>query len=156
MKILKKIYYEKIIYPKFIENVKRVWAEQNILIRLKMEEEEMSIYYIIDNKILKLSKKIKGNLIYNETNLENLINSDICIDLVEFINDLKLNGEIVNSQNIIDFISNSFKDAVKYYKLSRKDYELIYSTILNYQDFFLLNTPAIVIHNEGIKNKWID
>lgn len=156
MKILKKIYYEKIIYPKFIENVKKVWEEKNILIRLKMEEEEMSIYYVIDNKILKLSKNTNGNLIYNETNLDNLIGSEIYSDLIEFINDFKLNGEIVSSQNIIDFISNSFKDAIKYYKLSRKDYELIYSTILKYQDFFLLNTPALVIHNEGIKNKWID
>lgn len=156
MKFIKTKYYEKIVYPKFVANIKKVWAEKNILVRLKMEEDKVIIYYIIDNKILKLEKQTQSDLTYQETQLEDLINSDIYIDLPEFINDFKLNGEIVSSQNLIDFIFNSFKEAVSYYKLSRKEYALIYSTILQYHELYQYNTPALVIHNEGIKNKWID
>lgn len=156
MEIIKQKYYEKIILPKFFSNIKKVWAEKNILVRLKMEEDKIIIYYIVNNKILKLEKFTHGELTYKEIKLEDLIGSDIYTNLADFINDFKLNAEIVSSQNIIDFISNSLKDAISYYKFKRKDYQTIYSTILQYQELYKHNTPALVIHNEGIKNKWID
>lgn len=156
MQIIKKKYYEKIIYPKFVANVKQVWIDKNILVRFKMEDDCLIIYYLVDNKILKIEKNTHSNIQYKETNLDNLLHSGLYDNLADFINDFKLNGEIVSSQNMIDFISNSLKDAVNYYKLSRKDNELIYSTILQYKELFISNSPALVIHNEGIKNKWID
>ena len=156
MKYIKQKYYEKIIYPQFISNVEKVWDEKNILVRLKFEEDRLQVYYIIDNKIIKIEKCITGSLNYNETKLNEVIKSTIYKDLPSFIKDIKLNGEIISSQNMIDFLSHSFKEAVSYYKLTRKDYELIYQTILKYSDFFKFNSPALVIHNEGIKNKWID
>lgn len=156
MKYIKQKYYEKVIYPQFIANVEKVWDEKNILVRLKFEEERLQVYYIIDNKIIKIEKSITGSLNYNETKLSEVIKSEVYQDLPNFIKDVKLNAEIISSQNMVDFISHSFKEAISYYKLSRKDYQLIFQTILNYRDFFKFNTPALVIHNEGIKNKWID
>lgn len=156
MQIIKQTYYEKIIFPQFISNVEKVWKEKNILVRLKFDEDKMTLYYIINDKIIKIEKIVNENIYYEEIILKEIINSHYNRNLPLFIKDLKLNAEIVSSQNMIDFISHSFKDAIKYYKLSRKDYELIYQAILKYNSFFQYNTPALVIHNEGIKNKWID
>lgn len=156
MQFIKYQYYKKVVYPKFIKNIDRVLAEKNILLRIKFDENKLTIYYVIDNKILKLEKQIENSLIYSEIELNELSSKMIAKDFIEIIQDFKLNADIVSSQNVIDTLSNSFRDAVSYYKLSRKEYQKIYESILCYKDFFKLNSPALVIHNEGVKNKWID
>lgn len=156
MKQIKQKYYELVIFPQFMNNIKKVLSENNIIMRVKFEEEKVIIYYIVDNKLLKLEKFNQKPLSYSETSLENIINFIELKNLPEFLQDFKLNAEIVSSQNLIDFISNTFKEAVSYYKFTRKEYEQIFEVILKYNNFFKFNTPALVIHNEDIKNKWID
>lgn len=156
MKKIKQKYYEFVIFPQFINNIKKVLSENNIVMRIKFEEEKVIIYYIVDNKLLKLEKSNQNALSCSETSLDNIINFIELKNLPEFLQDLKLNAEIVSSQNLIDFISNTLKEAISYYKFTRKEYEQVFEVILKHHSFFNFNTPALVIHNEGIKNKWID
>lgn len=156
MNKIKQKYYQLFIFPQFINNIKKVLSEKNILMRIKFEEERAIIYYIIDNKILKLEKHVHASLLSSESEIENIVEFIELKNLPDFLQDFKLNAEIVSSQNVIDFISNSFKEAVSYYKFTRKEYEKVYETILKYSDFFKYNTPALVIHNQDVKNKWID
>lgn len=100
-----------------------------------MEDKYFTAYYIINNKILILSKHTDSALTFQEVGLDNLIDSNI--DIIETIKDLKLNGEVMSAQNIIDYISNTFKDAVSYYDMSRKEYELIFFNNPKLQFLFL-------------------
>lgn len=156
MNKIKQKYYKWKILPKFIKNAQEALIGNNLLMRIKFEEDKAIIYYIINNKLLKFEKSTQEMLLYNEIDLENIVSFIGEENLPNFINDFKLNAEIVSSQNLIDFVSHNFKDAVSYYKFTRKEYEKIYQVILKHSDFFKFNPPALVIHNEGIINKWID
>jgi hypothetical protein len=156
IKKIKQKYYELIIFPKFINNIRKILSQNNILLRIKFEDDKMMVYYIIDNKLLKLEKQINQNLLYSETQIENIVEFIGLENIPEFLYDLKLNAEIVSSQNVIDFIFTTCKNAIAYYKLNRKEYEKIYQVILQYNNFFKFNTPALIIDNKDIKNKWID
>lgn len=156
MTLLKQKYYKIVVYPKFIKNIKKVLSENNILMRVKFEDNKAIIYYILQDKLLKIEKSTNNELVQTETQLDNIKDFIGEKDLAGFIQDLKLNAEIINAQNFIDFIFNTFKEAVSYYKLSRTEYQKIYEIVLKDKVFFRFNAPATVIHNEGIKNKWID
>lgn len=156
MKLIKQKYYEIIVYPKFIAHIKKVLDGNNILIRVKFEDSKAIIYYILQDKLLKIEKDSNNTLIQTETPLNNIKEFIGDKNLPEFIQDLKLNAEIINGQNFIDFIFNTFKEAISYYKFSRTEYQRIYEIVLPNKAFFRFNAPATVIHNEGIKNKWID
>lgn len=156
MTLIKQKYYEIFVYPKFIKNIKKVLNENNILIRVKFEDSKAIIYYILQDKLFKIEKDCDNALIETETQLDNIKSFIGKNNLADFIQDLKLNAEIITGQNFIDFIFNTFKEAVSYYKLSRIEYQRIYEIVLNDKAFFRFNAPATVIHNEGVKNKWID
>ena len=153
---IKNLYYSKILYPKFIKNVKKITNEGNILLRLIFNDSDMKFYIFLKDTVIYFHKNKDGVLMTNKIKIDNLLESNYYDDLYFFIKDLKINAEIISSQNFIDFIFNSFKDALSYYKLSRKEYEELYKDILQDKDFFKNNTPALVIHNEGVINKWID
>lgn len=149
-------YNYKILYPKFIFNIKKVLKEKNMLIRLKFNDDSLEFYVLFENTIIRIYKKINIKIQIEEKKIDQIIETDWFDNLKDFIYDFKLNAEIISSQNVIDFLSNSCKDAISYYKISRYEYSLMYAEVLKFKNFYLQNTPALVIENENIKNKWID
>jgi len=149
-------YHYKILYPKFIFNIKKVLKEKNMLIRLKFNDGSFEFYILFEDTVVRIYKEINNPIKIEEKKVDKIIETDWFKNLKDFIYDFKFNAEIISSQNVVDFISNSCKEAVSYYKISRKEYSLIYSEILKFKNFYLQNTPALVIENENIKNKWID
>jgi hypothetical protein len=149
-------YNYKILYPKFLFNIKKVLKEKNMIIRLKFNDDTLEFYVIFEESIVRIYKKTNEPIKIEKVIIDDIIKTDWFNNLKEFIYDFKINAEIISSQNVIDHISNSFKEAISYYKLTRKEYELIYSELLKFKSFYLQNTPALVIENENIKNKWID
>lgn len=149
-------YHYKILYPKFIFNIKKVLKEKNMLIRLKFNDGSFEFYILFEDTVVRIYKEMNNPIKIEEKKVDKIIETDWFKNLKDFIYDFKFNAEIISSQNVVDFISNSCKEAVSYYKISRKEYSLIYSEILKFKNFYLQNTPALVIENENIKNKWID
>lgn len=153
---IENIYYEKFIFPKFLLNTKKIWEEKRILMRLIVEDEKFILYYVIGEKFIKFEKTTNSPLVQTNINIQKLIDSHVYSDLPKFLRDFKLNAEIVAPQNFVDFVYNSFTEIIPYYKFTRKEHQLIYSIVLSETNIFLKNSIALVIHNEGVKNKWID
>jgi len=149
-------YNYKILYPKFIFNIRKVLKDSNMLVRLKFNDDSLEFYILYENEIIRIYKKINEEIKIEKTEINKIIETKWFINLKSFIYDFELNAEIMSSQNVVDFIYNSFKEATSYYKMSRKEYEIIYFEILKFKDFYLENTQALVIENEKVKNKWID
>jgi hypothetical protein len=91
-------YNYKILYPKFIFNIKKVLKEKNMLIRLKFNDDSLEFYVLFENTIIRIYKKINIKIQIEEKKIDQIIETDWFDNLKDFIYDFKLNAEIILKQ----------------------------------------------------------
>lgn len=148
-KTLYKDFKKELIQSNVIE--KSVWIWKN-------ENDKINIKFVINNRIYFIIKEVNKDIDIQFLNLPNQIDKSFPLSIKELkstILDLKQEGSIVDSQHLIEFISNHLKNSGNYYGLSRKEAEKLYEiVVVDNPSIFKNNPPATVI--DHITNKWID
>lgn len=162
--MLKKLYqqwhFKTKTYNIFISQVQKCFSENKAIFLFEMEDETLFISSIFNEKMVVFTKSKHQPLSYKYFVLEKDIKDLLpqLNDLMTFqqrVLELKIKGEAVESQHIVEFLNNNLKNMTNYYTFSRKEIETIYKEVINNNiSFFKANPPAIVLETSA--NKWID
>lgn len=156
--MIKKILFNKKIYPNFISELNKVDKDKKCLILLSQEDDFCEFVFIINKEIHIFNKKQNQELVikklYFSDEINHVYENIQYKELSDIIYKLKINGLIVDSQNIIDFMVTNLNKSIKYYKFSREEISSIFESVLSYRYFFMDNPPATIVESE--KNTWID
>ena len=69
-------YHYKILYPKFIFNIKKVLKEKNMLIRLKFNDDSFEFYILFEDTVVRIYKEINNPIKIEEKKVDKIIETD--------------------------------------------------------------------------------
>lgn len=162
MNWIKRYWFEKKIYPVFIDQLDMAFKNNRAVVYWNSGDTLFKGIICIGKKMLIIQKDKELPLAiecveFSETitNHQYPIKSLAQKEFIELVLTMKTEATTVESQHLIEFLNNQFKNVVAYYHFNREQLAEVYkSVIVDNMVFFSANPPALVIEHEN--NRWID
>lgn len=153
----KKIKFYHHVYSIFRKELENINKQEKSILLWNNDDNYLKIMIVLQHKITIFNKEKNQPIKISYINLpENFKEMEIHYDLLkDNILIMKEDGIIMDSQHIIEFMNNNFRNSIQYYGLNRYEVSQIFESILiDNKSFFKNNPPATVVEN--MANKWID
>lgn len=162
MNWLKRYWFEKKIYPIFIEQLDMAFKNNRAVIYWHSGDTLFKGIICIGKKMLIIQKNKELPLAIESVQFaEKIINHDYPIqslsqkEFIDLVLTMKTEATTIESQHLIEFLNNQLKNMVGYYQFNRQQLAQVYeAVVVDNMMFFAANPPALVIEHEN--NRWID
>lgn len=162
--LIKNWHFKNKFYPEFIKQINHAFQDNKAVFLHESADDYMKLDVIIGNSLLHFTKIKNGELLYSKEILsgnleqmiqENIDNLEYTFQLKKFILDIKNKGQTTASSHIIDHLNTTFRGAIPYYKLTRKEVAYMYERIVSDHYYFFTNNHGATMLNISA-NKWLD